>query len=523
MPNGNHQEEIRRRLFDLFAETERKAYQLGCQLKEGTRKIFFYAGGGFDWQPLHRFSHLCDCFVYVDPRKTRAEFDAAVLTIGDQHTAVRDRLTLRPEHTFQTVTEARHWGFTAGDFGDLPAFAAELSRADNTVSAYLMAQLSNETRQALNQHQGPNMAAEQLKTALANDLNRIMDDFVIYDANRFANVTLSEETQTLLAQCPLGEDDALHLNQLLLEDAYPAQISTEPRANENLAQSQNEEWTGIPNLQERQPWGAVLQCSREVGERSRTIWLVFIGGSPLEAYRRLFIRTGKPSTAPHFLAIPTPEFAPADPAPAGGLEHLAEQWRAYAGYQGQLGRLIQDNNAPLPKLLVADRSLNWPTCMPHYSIPQWRNQGQTEVHTLTRRGWRHVTITRNPLDPASARAVGAVVVMAELFQTHHYWPDGVLVIINGLEPGDPNLPAGDGVVNCNIVGKPLHEALKLLEEVCAERGITKLAIQGLPGFEDEADDLAAWRQQEGRIKELILHVECDGHFIDYAPVADVID
>ena len=113
--------------------------------------------------------------------------------------------------------------------------------------------------------------------------------------------------------------------------------------------------------------------------------------------------------------------------------------------------------------------------------------------------------------------------MAELFQTHHYWPDGVLVIINGLEPGDPNLPAGDGVVNCNIVGKPLHEALKLLEEVCAERGITKLAIQGLPGFEDEADDLAAWRQQEGRIKELILHVECDGHFIDYAPVADVID
>ena len=375
------------------------ATKLGWRLKQGRLKVFFYAGGGFDWQPLHRFSHQCDCFVYVDPRKTAAEF-----------------------------------------------------------------------AEALTEKEGPT-----LRTKVGNRLE----------------VDLGFR---------IGPG---------LQSNYQVSYDEMIKGTGQLAEMANEAWPENPNPG---AWGAALRLVRRVGENNRPIWLVFIGGSPLAAYRRLFITT---NTAPYCLAIPTPAGGEANP-------QIEAQWRAYVGFQGQLGRLIQDSDAPLPKLLVADRALNWPTFMPYYRIPHWRNQGQTEVHTLRHRGWRHVTITRNPLDPASARAVGAVVVTRDQFANCR-WPDRVLVIINGLEPNGQNVPAGDGVVNCNIVGKPLHEALKLLEEVCAERGITKLAIQGLPGFEDEADDLAAWRQQEGRIKELILHVECDGHFIDYAPVADVID
>ena len=54
---------------DTYADPDEKAVtQLGEGLKAGRRRVFFYAASGFDWQPLHRFSHLCDCFVYVEPR-----------------------------------------------------------------------------------------------------------------------------------------------------------------------------------------------------------------------------------------------------------------------------------------------------------------------------------------------------------------------------------------------------------------------------------------------------------------------
>ena len=57
---------------------------------------------------------------------------------------------------------------------------------------------------------------------------------------------------------------------------------------------------------------------------------------------------------------------------------------------------------------------------------------------------------------------------------------------------------------------------------CARRGITKVAFEGVPGFEDEADDLKIWRRQKGVIREITIHATCDGHFIDYAGNADVI-
>src|ERR1051326_4491022 len=55
------------------SDSEEAIVELGEQLKSGKRRIFFYAGSGFDWQPLHRFSHRCDCFVYVDPRAKQPE------------------------------------------------------------------------------------------------------------------------------------------------------------------------------------------------------------------------------------------------------------------------------------------------------------------------------------------------------------------------------------------------------------------------------------------------------------------
>jgi hypothetical protein len=38
------------------------------------RRIFFYPACGFDWNPLQRFTHLCDDFVYCDYRMTADDF-----------------------------------------------------------------------------------------------------------------------------------------------------------------------------------------------------------------------------------------------------------------------------------------------------------------------------------------------------------------------------------------------------------------------------------------------------------------
>jgi hypothetical protein len=39
------------------------------------RRIFFYPACGFDWNPLHRFTHFCDASVYCDYRMTVDDFN----------------------------------------------------------------------------------------------------------------------------------------------------------------------------------------------------------------------------------------------------------------------------------------------------------------------------------------------------------------------------------------------------------------------------------------------------------------
>jgi hypothetical protein len=391
--------------------------QLGDELKAGKRRVFFYAASGFDWQPLHRFSHLCDCFVYVDPRAKEPV-----------------------------------WGCTAVEF--------EIERRKL--------------------EHGQTRAGENLRG----------------------------------------------IQLLALDEAY--RVLTEVVGP--LAEMRNESWARIPDLQDRPAWGAVQKLRRRVGGQAKDIWLVYIAGSPLVAYRRLFIETG---TAPECLAIPMPEFPEALQNPHGHPP-FQQQWVEFAGRDWELGQLLRDNNAPLPRLLVADDIMDWHAHSIHYSISKWRSAWKTNVHKMNNTPWpvlapatgaggRRVVLTRKPINPHHARAVGAIVVTSEKYHGCR-WPVGVLVLISA-PPMYPEyaIPDGPGVVNINIVDFPLLRALADVERVCAEHDITTVAIQGLPGFEDEAADLSWWRQQDGQIKELILHVGCDGHYIDFAPAADVID
>ena len=105
---------------------------------------------------------------------------------------------------------------------NLPSFVAKLNRSADAVSTYIKSNLSAPTLAALENYPGANPLL--LQTNLIENLNALIRSKSIYDAQRFAGVTLRPETQKLLALNPQGE--ALgHLNRLLLDDAYPREIS----------------------------------------------------------------------------------------------------------------------------------------------------------------------------------------------------------------------------------------------------------------------------------------------------------
>ncbi len=110
----------------------------------------------------------------------------------------------------------------SGEDVNLPGLAAKLSHPTDPVSAYLKTRLAGPTLAALEKYTPD--APLPLKTNLIPDLNTLITNQVLYEVQRFAGVTLRPETQALLAQNPAGET-AAHLNRLLLDDAYPRELS----------------------------------------------------------------------------------------------------------------------------------------------------------------------------------------------------------------------------------------------------------------------------------------------------------
>ena len=115
-------------------------------------------------------------------------------------------------------------GISPGDIRDVTALAGKLTRPSEAVSRFLYGQLAPAPRQAVQALTNSPADPAPLLEALATDLNRIVNGPLIFETGRFAGVTLRPKTQQLLAEKPAGEKLA-ELNRLLLEDAYPAELS----------------------------------------------------------------------------------------------------------------------------------------------------------------------------------------------------------------------------------------------------------------------------------------------------------
>ncbi len=114
--------------------------------------------------------------------------------------------------------------FSAEDITNLDSFAEKLKQPapGDALSAYLATQLSPETRSLLINYTGG--ASAELEAALDADLNRIIRSGLLYEAQRFTNVTLLAKTRRLVESKPTGLD-LVRLNRKLLLEAYPQEMS----------------------------------------------------------------------------------------------------------------------------------------------------------------------------------------------------------------------------------------------------------------------------------------------------------
>ncbi len=113
--------------------------------------------------------------------------------------------------------------FTGKDFTNLPALVARLHSSQDPLSRWLFQNLSKPTQDLITGKDNES----QVRTALAADLNHLLETATIYDTSRFSQVKLSDYLQQFLAQHPQG-DTRIRLNRLLLESAYPDQIAKSP-------------------------------------------------------------------------------------------------------------------------------------------------------------------------------------------------------------------------------------------------------------------------------------------------------
>ena len=100
----------------------------------------------------------------------------------------------------------------------------ELANSADAVSAFLRSDLDDSVKAGIASYSASGANAKATIPALVKELNQVIAGPSIYDAARFRGVVLRPETVKLLKKNPAGQQLA-RLNMLLLEDAYPAELT----------------------------------------------------------------------------------------------------------------------------------------------------------------------------------------------------------------------------------------------------------------------------------------------------------
>ncbi len=119
-------------------------------------------------------------------------------------------------------------GLLAGDeLKDRSSFVLKIKNEVDPLSAYFNSQLSDESRDLLETYTGAEEPSKRLLDNVLSDLNIVLSREAIYRPERFEGIEVNPEA-ILLMDKYLHKDGYIHMNRLLLEDAYPDEIVQAP-------------------------------------------------------------------------------------------------------------------------------------------------------------------------------------------------------------------------------------------------------------------------------------------------------
>ena len=116
--------------------------------------------------------------------------------------------------------------FDMDSIKDPGSLVVKLQDTRAPVSELIASQLSEDMQWLLVGYDGASKPSAKLQKVLLSDLNRLLQAKSLYDAQLFANIELSEQTQALITQNPQGGEALVHLNRCLLSDAYPHELAS---------------------------------------------------------------------------------------------------------------------------------------------------------------------------------------------------------------------------------------------------------------------------------------------------------
>ena len=118
--------------------------------------------------------------------------------------------------TSVTFADEKALLFQLEDLKDPGSLAVKLQDTRAPLSQLVAKQLAAETQRLLREYDGIRSSSPALQNALLEDLNRLLQGPVLYEAQQLANIDLSDQTQELLQ----SREATIRLNRLLLSDVY---------------------------------------------------------------------------------------------------------------------------------------------------------------------------------------------------------------------------------------------------------------------------------------------------------------
>jgi hypothetical protein len=119
------------------------------------------------------------------------------------------------------LKEISDWLFAAVDIRNPAALSSRLTQHRDALSEFVWRNLSADDQAILGD---ANSSPERKAQTIAVALNHLITGGSLFERDRFGSFEVSQETRNLLAHNPEG-NELVHLNRLLLHDAYPGELA----------------------------------------------------------------------------------------------------------------------------------------------------------------------------------------------------------------------------------------------------------------------------------------------------------